>query len=76
MSSRRARKHGAGEGPAKAETDFEGAPGTVTFGPGETTKTVVVRAIGDLIAGADETFELQLSGPSGATWSVSPRSGG
>jgi chitinase len=39
----------------------------LTFGPGETSKQVVVSVVGDALDEAGETFSLQLSAPSGAT---------
>jgi chitinase len=39
----------------------------LTFGPGETSKQVVVAVVGDALDEADETFSLLLSAPSGAT---------
>ncbi|MCR5875230.1 family 16 glycosylhydrolase [Phenylobacterium sp. J426] len=58
---------GSGANPATA-ADFAGAiSGTLTFAAGETTKTIVVQAIGDTTVEPDETFTLTLSNPSGAT---------
>ena len=41
--------------------------GTLTFAPGETTKTVLVEVVGDLTDEPDETFYLDLSGPTNAS---------
>ncbi|MFO1160427.1 MAG: Calx-beta domain-containing protein [Reyranellaceae bacterium] len=57
---------GSGEHPANA-ADFAGGvlpAGTITFGVGETTKTVVVNVAADSTSEADETFALNLSAPS------------
>ncbi|QTL02897.1 cellulase family glycosylhydrolase [Aquabacter sp. L1I39] len=54
-------------GTATAGTDYESAVGSVTFAPGETTKTVQVAVRGDAQVEVDETLTLQLSSPSGAT---------
>jgi chitinase len=54
-------------GTATAGSDYTAATGTVTFAPGETTKSIVVAISGDAVVEADETFNLLLSGPSGAT---------
>jgi probable HAF family extracellular repeat protein len=49
-----------GLGTASPGTDFEAFWGTVAFGPGETTRTVVVPVYGDALFEADETFTVQL----------------
>ncbi|AWM39736.1 Extracellular serine protease precursor [Gemmata obscuriglobus] len=51
------------DGTATAGTDYTAASGTLTFAPGETTKTVTVLVTGDTAAEADETFRLVLSSP-------------
>jgi peptide/nickel transport system substrate-binding protein len=42
-------------------SDYEGATGTLTFAPGELTKTVDVRVTGDTADEPDETFVVRLS---------------
>src|SRR2546423_1266351 len=42
------------------------APGTLTFAPGETSKTVTVQVSGDRLPEANETFFVNLSGPTNA----------
>jgi hypothetical protein len=54
---------------ATAGSDFTAQNGSLTFTPGQTTRTVLVPVIGDTNAEADETFFLDLSAPSGATLS-------
>ncbi|ORB49739.1 Calx-beta domain-containing protein [Mycolicibacterium rhodesiae] len=54
-------------GSAIAGSDFVGAAGTVTFLPGETSKTVAVTVLGDSAAENTETFTVVLSGPANAT---------
>jgi hypothetical protein len=54
-------------GTATAGLDFILNQGTLTFGTGETTKTVTVLVKGDEIAELDESFFLNLSNPSNAT---------
>jgi hypothetical protein len=55
-------------GTAAAGTDYTAvAPTPVSFGPGETTKTVNVDVAGDLTAENNETFNLVLSAPSVGT---------
>jgi hypothetical protein len=55
------------DGTATAGSDYTATGGTVTFAPGETSKTVTVNVTGDTTAEADETFTLNLSGATGAT---------
>ncbi|MDA1164900.1 MAG: autotransporter-associated beta strand repeat-containing protein [Planctomycetota bacterium] len=47
--------------------DFSASSGTLTFAPGETTKTVIVTVNGDTTNEADEQFFLNLSNVVGAT---------
>ena len=55
------------DGTAIAGTDYTAASGTLTFGPGETSKTVSVAVLDDTGPESDETFTLQLSRALGAT---------
>ncbi|MBN9518877.1 autotransporter-associated beta strand repeat-containing protein, partial [bacterium] len=50
-----------------ADGDYAAAAGTLTFLPGETTKTVTVLVAGDAANEADETFTVTLSSPTNAT---------
>ncbi|MGZ5214176.1 MAG: Calx-beta domain-containing protein, partial [Actinomycetota bacterium] len=52
---------------ATSPVDYTSAPGTLTFAPGETTRTIDVQILGDTIYEQDETFAVDLSSPSGAT---------
>jgi PKD repeat protein len=54
-------------GTASAGGDFTTANGTVTFNPGQTTKTLSVPLVGDTVDEANETFTVNLSGPTNAT---------
>jgi hypothetical protein len=45
--------------------DYVARTGTLTFAPGETTKTITIEVKGDNKREADETFTLDLFGPSG-----------
>ena len=54
-------------GTATAGSDYIASNGTVTFAPGETSKTIAVIVNGDATAEAKETFTVTLSTPSGAT---------
>src|SRR5262249_14168107 len=47
-------------GTAAAGSDYVGASGTVTFAPGETTKTVTILGIGDTRNELQETFFINL----------------
>jgi choice-of-anchor C domain-containing protein len=47
--------------------DYVAAAGTLTFAPGETSKTVIVPVVGDRLDEDDETFRLLLSNASGAS---------
>ena len=55
------------DGTATAGSDYVAASGTVSFDPGQTSKSVVVEATGDTQVENNETFTLNLSGPTGAT---------
>jgi hypothetical protein len=52
------------DGTATAGVDYVATSGTLTFAPGETTKTVTVQVLGN-DAGIDERFYVNLSGASG-----------
>jgi hypothetical protein len=50
------------DGTAQAKNDYVAAAGTLTFAPGETSKTITVAVKGDNKAEATETFFVNLSG--------------
>lgn len=52
-------------GTAVAGADYVATTGTVTFAPGETSKTVVVPVIGDTVVEAAETLTVTLTNPAG-----------
>ncbi|MDY3557767.1 autotransporter-associated beta strand repeat-containing protein [Gemmata sp. JC673] len=52
---------------AVAGSDYVAASGTLTFAPGETSKTITVLVNGDTLAEANETFAVVLSNPVNAT---------
>eukprot|EP01031_Cornospumella_fuschlensis_P018332 gene18332-22440_t len=54
-------------GTATAGSDYTAKTGTVTFAPGETSKTIQVSVTGDTAVEANETFTVALSAPTGAT---------
>ena len=53
-------------GSATSDVDFESNTGTLTFAPGETSKQVSVRVLGDVEEEGDETFSLRLSAATNA----------
>jgi hypothetical protein len=55
-----------GNGSATAGSDYLAASGTLTFAPGETTKTITVPVIGDRLGEPNETFVVNLSGQTNA----------
>lgn len=50
------------DGSATAGSDYVAASGTLTFNPGETSKTIPITINGDSVVEPDETFTLQLTG--------------
>ena len=54
-------------GLAKAGDDYTATSGTLTFAPGETSKTITIEILGDDIYEGLERFVTELSSPSGAT---------
>ena len=55
------------DGSAKAPDDYSSASGTLTFSPGETSKTITVSVVGDLAIEPDETLTATLSSAVNAT---------
>ncbi len=55
------------DGTATAPADYAATSGTLTFAPGQTTRTVTVLVAGDLLDEANETYFVNLSNPSNAT---------
>ena len=53
-------------GTAKAGEDYNAASGTLTFAPGQTTRTITIGVKGDRKKEANETFFVNLFGASGA----------
>jgi hypothetical protein len=54
-------------GTALAGSDFTATAGTLTFAPGQTTRTILVRTLDDTLSEGSETFVVNLSNPVGAT---------
>ncbi|MCA1844396.1 MAG: hypothetical protein LC792_14640, partial [Actinobacteria bacterium] len=63
------------DGTAKAGSDYQPAGGTVTFAPGEVTKTITVNVIGDFEKEPDEDFFVRLSNATNAVLPVQPGRG-
>ncbi len=55
------------DGTATAGTDYTAGSGTLTFGAGDSSRTVSVTVLGDEVDEPDETFTVTLTNPSGAT---------
>ena len=49
------------DGSAIAGSDYNSTSGSLTFNPGETTKTITVSILGDSAKESSETFFLELS---------------
>lgn len=54
------------DGTATAGSDYTAASGTLSFAPGELTKTIAVTVNGDTLSEANETILLNLSAPTNA----------
>ncbi len=59
--------YATGNGSASADGDYQAVLGTLTFAPGETSKTITVPVNGDRLAEPNETFFVNLSSPTNAT---------
>src|SRR5262249_33660923 len=55
------------DGTAAQPGDYQSASGTLTFAPGQTTKTVDVTVVADALHEADETVAVDLSAPVNAS---------
>lgn len=60
---------------ASAGADYTAASGTLTFNPGDISKTFTVPVLGDVVQESSETFTVTLSNASNATLSTSTASG-
>ncbi|MBI2946587.1 MAG: hypothetical protein HYY23_03010, partial [Verrucomicrobia bacterium] len=58
------------DGTAASGVDFRSASGTLTFQPGETSKTVIVEVVGDTLHEGTETFFVALSNPTNASIAI------
>lgn len=59
-------QYATANGTAVAGTDYTAASGAVTFNPGETSKTVIIKIIGDTLVETSETLLLNLTSAAGA----------
>ena len=66
---------GSGLHQAVAGEDYEAAGGTLTFAPGETSKTIVVTLLDDDVNEERETFLVELSNPAGASLTAAAGTG-
>ncbi len=55
------------DGTATSPVDYTASSGSLTFAPGETSKTIAVPVVGDAVMEPDEVFSLSLSNASNAT---------
>ncbi|MBI2500775.1 MAG: hypothetical protein HYW02_04795, partial [Deltaproteobacteria bacterium] len=62
-----ATRNGTAVGAASGPRDYTSTTGTLTFTPGETSRTISVSVIGENLNEADETFFVDLSNPTNAT---------
>jgi hypothetical protein len=60
-------RHSTANGTATAPADYTATSGTLRFATGQTSRTVSVPVVNDTLDEDDETFRLDLSGPSGVT---------
>lgn len=59
--------YATGDGTATQPEDYTNTSGTLTFAPGQTTRTITVPVIGEIVPEANETFFVNLSGAVNAT---------
>ena len=67
--------YGTADGTAKAGQDYIAQSGTLTFAPGETSRTINVKVAGDTTVESNETLKINLTSPSGATIATASASG-
>ena len=61
-------QYGTNNGTAVAGLDFTAVSGILNFAPGQTSQKISIAIQGDLEVEGNETFSVQLSNPSGATF--------
>ena len=67
--------YGTSDGTAQAGSDYAAKSGTLTFGPGETSKSFTVTVTSDSALEGDETFDVTLSNAAGGASVGSPAVG-
>ncbi len=67
--------YGTADGTARAGQDYIAQTGTLTFAPGETSKTIKVKVAGDTAIEGNETLKINLTSPTGATIASSSATG-
>ncbi len=55
------------DGTATSESDYSGIAGELVFAPGQREQTIEIVVLGDTTLESDESFQVSLSSPSGAT---------
>jgi uncharacterized repeat protein (TIGR01451 family) len=55
------------DGTATQPSDYQSTSGALTFAPGQTSKTIGVAVVGETVVEPDETYNVNLSGPSNAS---------
>jgi probable HAF family extracellular repeat protein len=65
-------QYATADGTATAGSDYLATNGTLTFAPGQTSKTITVQVIGDRLAEPNETFGVNLTSPTNATLAGGP----
>lgn len=68
-------RYATANGTAQAGSDYTGQSGTLTFSPGQTSRTISVPVFGDTAVEPDETFTLTLTAPTAATLARSMATG-
>ncbi len=63
------------QGTARSGSDFEPVAGTLTFAPGDLTRTITVEVFGDTTPEDDETFRIILSNPVNGVLTTSSATG-
>jgi Calx-beta domain/RTX calcium-binding nonapeptide repeat (4 copies) len=67
--------YGTSDGTATSPSDYAAASGTITFQPGQKTKSIPVSVVGDVALEPNETFTLSLSNPANASISRATATG-
>jgi hypothetical protein len=63
------------DGTAKAIGDYQPVNGTLTFSPGQTTKTITVPVVGDTVPESTESFFVNLMNPTNAAIAIAQGTG-